>query len=148
MTTEDKTTEQPSRPNVLRTVLFVILAILVLVVVYDHFWARPQRSRAAQRIKNFSGLKTPDAVQKTVGRPFVERIEHDHYFLEKYSWPAGIPWETRDLYVIYTKEDPPLYHNSHEGDYPPAYLLPQRKSENFPGKVPNQTTEETPQTAP
>lgn len=120
-----------------RGVLFLILAVMVVALAYDYMWARKQPDLAASRVvariqpdasATISDVTPPtmkEVEQLVEGTP-AERFEGPNYWQLKYSWRAGLPWKTHDLYVVFTKSDPPLYY-SHSVFQPPIETdLPHR----------------------
>jgi hypothetical protein len=128
---------QTSSP--LRVALFAILAVMLLALAYDYLWARRQLSDADKAIQALlapadTGATVTSAepstisdVQKAIGRAPSEETEGQTYLLEKYSWRAGLPWKTHDLYVVYTKSKPPMLHCVSAGVPPGSDQLPMKK---------------------
>ena len=124
-----------NRPNRLRTVLFTILALMVVAVAYDFLYARKQQQAAAARLDKLMSVSasgeiesaephTQDEVRKTVGRPPSEQIEDRHYLLETYRWRSGLPWRTHDIHVAYTRNEPPALYSVFVGRPPEDHELP------------------------
>ncbi len=126
--TPASTSELKSSP--LRTVLFVILGVMIVALAYDYLYARQQPNAVATKIlpqidatSAVSNVdpKSMDEVIEIVGRDPIEKTEESNYWRIKYSWRAGLPWKTYDLYIVFTKGDPPIYFSHSVGDEPVDY---------------------------
>ena len=138
-------TPQPAAPaetsSPLRIVLFVILGVMIVALAYDYLYARKQPDEIAMmvlpQIDTTSAVsnvdpRSMDEVIELVGREPEEKIEGTNYWQIKYSWRAGLPWKTYDLYLVFTKGDPPIYYSHSVGGEPvdyPAQTISESMSE-------------------
>ncbi|MBW3596126.1 MAG: hypothetical protein KY475_02495 [Planctomycetes bacterium] len=125
---------EAAKPNLLRTILFAILAVMVVALVYEYgFMLRSYRA-AENNIDQMIEDRhlepvTPEGVQAKFGKQPVSGLEDKgHYYLEHHRWRRWLPWRTFDIYVVYDDTDPPtLYNASRPG--PP-------RADEVPGKQP------------
>jgi hypothetical protein len=109
------------KPNVLRIVLFSILAVMIVALIYEYGFVRPSYKAAETAIDDLietrgvadTGPITPQVVQARFGKaPAGGTQDKGEYFLEHYRWVRGLPWQTYNIYVVYDHSEPPLLFNS------------------------------------
>lgn len=119
--TTPPSTGEPSKPNLLRKVLFGILAVMVLLLIYEYALVWPSYKSAEKavddllegRIATANGPATPEEVRAVFGKEPVGGLQDKGtHYLEHYRWRRALPWQTLNLYVIYEHTDPPRLFNS------------------------------------
>jgi hypothetical protein len=114
---------------VVRVILFGILLYLVCALPYDYFVARPGQVKAWEKLYNKRAeqsdpeydasakpgllqLKnvgsgdvetTTETVAEALGRKPSKSTSENGMVTEIYSWRAGLPWKTYNIYVVYAE---------------------------------------------
>lgn len=131
--TSPPTTGEPSKPNLLRKVLFAILAVMVVLLIYEYALVWPSYKSAEKtvddlldrRIATADGPATPEEVQAAFGKTPVDGLQdRGNHYLEHYRWRRALPWQTLNLYVIYEHTEPPRLFNSTRPEPPLESDLP------------------------
>jgi hypothetical protein len=112
---------ETSKPNVLRIVLFAILAVMIVALIYEYGMVRPSYKSAETAIDDLIEVRgmadkepiTPQVVQARFGKtPVGGTQDKGDYYLEHYRWVRGLPWQTYNIYVVYDHTEPPRLFNS------------------------------------
>ena len=126
-----------SARKILRAALLLILAVLVVLLVVDRL-SLANYKEAVERMKallpEIAQGPDPeplrDEVRTAMGRePIGEMTDDGDYLLEIYRWRRGMPWQTLEIKVHYSNDDPPILQEwvaGQEGWEPPARNQPAR----------------------
>lgn len=103
--------EQSSNRGRLRQIILIgLLALMLAALAYDYRVARPSVERAFDQIvklndqMNLSADPTPTLnthIHKEIGRDPSWAYTEGPYRVEVFSWTAGLPFRTHDLYAVY-----------------------------------------------
>ena len=109
--TVDSPPQQAAAPssNVRTLVLLGLLVLAIASLGYDRLVARPA-AEAAHQLVNDKASERSSSANKQLDNSEVaalfekgpaERLEGDHYYVEKYSWLGGLPFRSYDCWVVY-----------------------------------------------
>lgn len=117
-------------------VLLSCLIVMFAALAYDYGLARPSAENAHAKIQELAGKRSLVSgrqlsnldVQKAIERQPSEVQVGKAYYVERYSWRAGLPWKTYDLWVIYTTfEGRHSFYSHMLNDRPAAQFFPDFK---------------------
>ena len=137
---------------VVRVILFGILLYLICALPYDYFVARPGQVKAWEKLYNeraepghpkFDENEKPgllqlknvgsgdvettnDTVAEALGRQPSKSTSESGVLTEVYSWRAGLPWKTYNIYVVYAerKQKKPRLENAFLNEAPADLSVP------------------------
>ena len=104
-------TKAPKRSNLRQMILFGLLALMVGAFAYDYRIVRPSVDRAYEQITQLNDAMNSSATSKPtlntdihreIDRKPARSYTEGPYHVEVFSWTAGLPFRTHDLYAIYT----------------------------------------------
>lgn len=93
-----------------RNILLAVLALLTVGLIYDFAVARPAVEQAyttlAEKNAEFNAARKHEAMGEAdvwdlLGREPSRSFQDGTVHVEVYSWRAGLPWRTHDLFVVY-----------------------------------------------
>lgn len=123
--------EVTSRRPALRQLILVGLLAVALFAMFIDRTAR-QRSNAAfdsvqdafeQQMGDPDGGLTQPEVEQLIGRGPAEERSGQRYRQARYSWRAGLPWRTYDIWVVYRpQQDEFVYQAVFFNEQPTAEL--------------------------
>lgn len=89
-------------------ILVLILVVCIVGLGYDYLVARPgceqahvQLQKVLDQAKSDQKTVDEDAVEKALNKKPAETRKGKHYTWTRYSWQAGAPWRTYDVWVVY-----------------------------------------------
>ena len=162
-TAQEQGTNKPAGGSpirlVVRVILFGILLYLICALPYDYFvaragqvkaWEKLYNKRAEQSDPEYKENETPGLLQRknegsgdvettnetvaeTLGRKPSKSTSENGVTTEVYTWRAGLPWKTYNIYVVYAerKNKKPRLENAFLNEAP-SDLSVQSESENSP----------------
>lgn len=142
-TPEDAGTPAPSAEAKTSPVRLIVLLLILAVAGFALYWdrqiARPESEDRVEKLEQAviernstaAALQlSPEEVAEVIGREASPVRETEKWSMERYRWPAGLPWKSYDIYVVYIKtSDGPRFHtysymNEPEEEAMPGYVLP------------------------
>jgi hypothetical protein len=112
-----------ARKNVSRTILFAILAVMIVALIYEYGFVLRSYRAAESAIDDMVDTATdsrgeepitPEQVRERFRKQPTRGLQDkEHYYVEHYQWRRWLPWNTLDIYVVYEHSDPPnLFHTT------------------------------------
>ena len=110
-TPESVTGEKAAKRGKLRQLILIgLLGLMSLALAYDYRIARPRVDQAYDQIvrlndqMNLMETAKPTLntdIHKEIGRTPLRTYTDGHYRIEVFSWTAGLPFRTHDLFAVY-----------------------------------------------
>jgi len=103
-------TVAPKRGALRLIVLLSLLGLMLLALAYDYRVARPRVKSAYDRIASLNDAMnaSPESIptlnthiHKEIGRTPNRTFTEGRYRVEVFSWTAGLPFRTHDLFAVY-----------------------------------------------
>ncbi|MCS7467211.1 hypothetical protein NZK35_11210 [Stieleria sp. ICT_E10.1] len=104
-----------------KTVLYVLLALMVVALGYDYLVARPAVNAAYDQVTEASmeanrkgaGFLSNTDVRELLGREPVQTFEDGRYQVEVYQWRGGLVVKPHKLYTVYMPNGDGWMFNRH-----------------------------------
>ncbi len=104
-----------------KTVLYVLLALMVVALGYDYLVARPAVNAAYDQVTEASieanrkgvGFLSNTDVRELLGREPVQTFEDGRYWVEVFQWRGGLVIKPHKLYTVYMPKGEGWMFNRH-----------------------------------
>jgi hypothetical protein len=113
----------PAKPGRLRQIiLFTLLGLMLMAAAYDYIIARPNVDKAYDQISQLNNSMNSASmskqtlntdIHKEINRTPEKTYTQGPYRVEVFSWMAGLPFRTHDLYAVYTPKGNDLVFMRH-----------------------------------
>jgi hypothetical protein len=119
---ETTTPAAPSRGKLRQVILFSLLAVMLAAFAYDYRVARPRVEEAYKQIvelndaTNSMAMANPTLntdIHREISRTPSRTYTDGPYRVEVFSWMAGLPFRSHNLYAIYTSNGNDLVFMRH-----------------------------------